>query len=422
MEWAKKLRSSGRLTAGVVAAAVTLMLPGCPSMRKPRGRAAGVRPVQPVGVPTVRVMLTARAVGAAVVSTSGPYRLIVDGKVVHESLAGMAVTEVRRSGQTWQFASLRLAGSQVRMEAVGESLLQYGSLLYRGRFRLLPADGEAIRVVNDLDLESYLAGVLAKELYAGWSLETYRAAAVAARTFAMYQMSRRGPAHACDLGADTFSQVYGGYSAETAKSWQAVQSTRGIVLAHGQPPNERIFLTQYSSCCGGTVNGAAVLRTADDIEPLRGGQTCNDCDASPRYRWPAVKIAKADLHRALSKVYPAAARLGGVSEIRVTATTSYGRAIWVDVLGTRAGAKIRVRAEDIRLALLRGGVRGAAGLYSMNCRMRSAGTDIEFHDGRGFGHGVGLCQYGAQGKAAKGWSAEAILEFYYPGSQLFRVY
>ena len=420
MEWPMKLRWSGHPTAAVLAAAaVVLMLSGCPLTPRPRPRAGAAGTIEPVGVPVVRVMLTARPVDTAAVATSGAFRLVVDGQVVHESLAGMAVTPLRRRGQTWHFASLRVTGQEVEIEAIGDSLLQYGSQLYRGRFRLLPADGDAIVIVNHVDLESYLVGVLPRELFPGWALETYRALAVTARTFALYQMSRRGPSHTHDLGADTGSQVYGGYSAETAKSWRAVQSTRGIVLACGQRPNEKTFLTQYSSCCGGIVNGANVIRTAGDLPPLRGGQVCQDCRASPRYRWAPVRVPRSDIYRALTRAYPATGRLGGVAQIRVASTTPYGRAVWVDVMGTTAGRKIRVRAEDIRLALMRA---GAKGLYSMNCKMRNVGNDIEFHDGRGYGHGVGLCQYGAQGKAVRGVSAEAILEFYYPGSQLLRVY
>ena len=74
------------------------------------------------------------------------------------------------------------------------------------------------------------------------------------------------------------------------------------------------------------------------------------------------------------------------------------------------------------MALLFGGVRAARGLYSMNCDIVDRGGSIEFANGRGFGHGVGLCQWGAQGKALQGWTAERILEAYYPGATLYRIH
>jgi len=239
----------------------------------------------------------------------------------------------------------------------------------------------------------------------------------------MYHKLTFGESHDYDLGSTQSAQVYGGFSAETPKAWRAVRSTHGRVLTFGAEGDERVFMAQYSSCCGGRVNGAAVIRDAPDIEPLRGGQQCTDCMASGRYRWAPVRISKSALHAALGRSYQAAAALAGVKELRVVETTSYGRIVWVDVVSTRPDqTPVRLRAEDIRLSLLRASAPGADKLYSMNCRLRDVGDEIEFYDGRGFGHGVGLCQWGAQGKAAKGATGEEILSFYYPGAKIFRAY
>jgi SpoIID/LytB domain protein len=117
---------------------------------------------------------------------------------------------------------------------------------------------------------------------------------------------------------------------------------------------------------------------------------------------------------------------GGVATVEVTQTTDYGRAVWVRLVGRKQAAgggseTLVLRAEDLRLALIRS-ASSAAKLYSMNCKIRDAGGSIVFHDGRGWGHGVGLCQWGAQGKAEAGWTAGQILEFYYPGAKRIRVY
>lgn len=372
--------------------------------------------------PTIRVLLTRGAVDSGHLATTAAYCVRVDGRVEADADAAMPITGVRRRGGTWHLGGRDLPGRTVVVEGVGESFVQYGRTLYRGRLRLVAEDESTFRVVNAVDLESYLAGVLPRELYADWSLRTYRALAVAARTFALYQMRNFGARHAYDVTADTGSQVYGGLSAETDRAWRAVQSTHGVALACGPPGRERVFCAQYSACCGGVVNAASVLRTCDDIEPLRGGQRCEDCKACKRYRWPAVRVTKAHLYDALRSAYRSAEALGGVRAVRVTKTTDYGRAVWVTVHGTRPGKTLRIRAEGLRLALLRFGGRQGAKLYSMNCTIRDRGEAIEFADGRGFGHGVGLCQWGAQGKAKKGWSAEQILAFYYPGAVLLRAY
>lgn len=371
-------------------------------------------------VPAIRVLLTSAPVAEAVVGTTGGHWLKAGGRVLVESDEALGPVKVRRKGAGWRIGPGYVEGGELVILPEPGHYVRFGETSYRGRLRLLPADGGLI-VINHLDVESYLAGVLSKELYRNWAPQTYRALAVAARTFAMYHMITFGARHEYDLGDTQASQVYGGLSGETERSWQAVRHTHGVVLAYGEPGSERIFMAQYSACCGGRVNGAYVIRSANRIPPLDGGQACDDCSACRRYRWGPVRVAKSDIHRALAARYGAVAALGSLSAIRVRTTTPHGRAVWVDAVGP-AGRSVRLRAEDIRLALLYHGVPAARKLYSMNCRIVDRGESIEFADGRGFGHGVGLCQWGAQGKAAKGWTAEQILRFYYPGATLYRVH
>ncbi|HUT02188.1 MAG TPA: SpoIID/LytB domain-containing protein [Phycisphaerae bacterium] len=372
-------------------------------------------------VPIVRVLLTAAAADEVRVGTTGGYSLQADGRTVAEADEALAPVTVRHQSGGWRVGPWRAAGRELVVRPAPGRFVRFDGVTYRGWLRLVPADGGRLLAINHVDVEGYLAGVLAKELYRTWAPATYRALAVAARTFALYHMTTSGVGKEYDLGSTQASQVYGGLPGETSRSREAVRHTHGTVLAYGPDGQERIFLAQYSACCGGRVNGAYVIRKARLVPPLRGGQVCTDCRACRRYRWGAVRIAKSDIHRALVARYGAAARLGGLSAIRVQTTTPHGRAVWVDAVGP-TGQKVRLRAEDIRLALLFGGVPAAKGLYSMNCRLVDRGGSIEFADGRGFGHGVGLCQWGAQGKAMRGWTAEQILQFYYPGAKLYRVH
>lgn len=379
-------------------------------------------PVVSPGVPDIRVRLTPAAIALAELSTTGGYDLRVDNRPVAQSPGPMPGARVTRSGRTWRFGALSVEGNRAALEAAPGGFVRFNQVKYRGRFLLLPSGEEGIVVVNQLDVENYLAGVLPKELRQNWSLQTYRALAVAARTFALYQMTNASPSREYDVAADQSSQVYGGASAETEVSRRAVQDTRGWVLTYGPLGSERIFLVQYSACCGGTVNTARVIRDAEEIPPLIGGQACDDCQKCPYYRWPPVRVSKADIARAVAAAYPNAADLGGtVARIEVADSTSYGRALWLHLFGPNE-AKVRLRADDLRLALLRSGLPGTKKLYSMNCQIRDAGDCFEFYDGRGHGHGVGLCQWGAQGKSEKGMSGEDILNFYYPGAKIVRAY
>lgn len=415
---------------GLVLAGLTLMALLCRCDQTPVAtiQVGDTDAPPPVGEPvaparrisTIRVLLCSESSGGlARIATTGGYELTMDGRVVAQSGSPMPAVNVScRAGQ-WRIGSGRFAGRRAVLTPADGAMVRIGGNLYRGSLHLIAGEDDGFQAVNHVGLEHYLAGVLPKELYGNWEAATYEALAVAARTFAMYNCLIASPESDYDVGDNESSQCYGGYSAETDKSRAAVDATRGVVLSHGPPGAERIFLAQYSACCGGRVNGAYVIRHAQRVEPLEGGQVCTDCAGCSRYRWPAVRIRKYDILRALQARYRDAGRLSRLDRIEVLTTTDHGRAVWVDVHG--GGSKIRVRAEDIRLSLLSDGPPAARGIYSMNCRMIDRGSVIEFADGRGFGHGVGLCQWGAQAKAARGWTAERILAFYYPGAKLFRV-
>jgi len=406
------------LTAAPVAGSIAVALTAIVCCRCDRTIAPP--PAQLQGVPIVRVRLSVPAGRQLLVGTTGGYRLELDGVGLAESAGPMPPTPFTCSGRSWRFGNLAAEGQEAILRTAGGSCVRVGDTVYRGRLRL-HADGGRLAVINELDLESYLAGVLPRELYPTWAPECYRAVAVAARTFALYHMTAGGSGRDHDLGDDQASQVYGGQSAETAKSWSAVTSTRGTVLTWGPPGQERIFMAQYSACCGGRVNGAYVIRSANRVPPLLGGQECRYCAACPRHRWGEVVLAKADVLRAVAARYPAAGALRDLAAARVAEQTPHGRAVWLDLYDS-SGRSVRLRAEDMRLALLRHGPAAAKKLYSMNCDVVDGGALLRFVNGRGFGHGVGLCQWGAQGMAESGATAEEILQFYYPGARLFRVF
>jgi len=378
-------------------------------------------PLRVDGVPAIRVRLWGQCAGSATVSTSGTYTLRAAGRAVSSGDPALLAAEVTLRDGTWRVAGHEMTGGTIEIVPHRDGRITLGGVQYRGGIQFVAAAG-GFYAVNHVDIESYLAGVLRKELYAHWSDATYEAQVIAARTFAVYKIATFGKGRAYDLTNTQSSQVYGGVSAETDKAWRAVRATHGKVLAYAEPGQElALILAHYSSCCGGTVNAARVLRSADDIPPLRGGQRCNDCRASSRYSWAPVTVTKDELFRCLALVHEEIAQLEGLKEIRVASRLSYGLALWVDIVGP-SGAKVRVRYNDIRSALQRGGSSAAGALHSMNCRMRDRGRSIEFYEGHGFGHGVGLCQWGAEGKARRGWSSSRILKFYYPEVTIHQSY
>ncbi|MBI5725111.1 MAG: SpoIID/LytB domain-containing protein [Planctomycetes bacterium] len=372
-------------------------------------------------VAQIRVRLTDSPVATAKISAGAAYTLYASGQPVAADQKPMPDATVVRSGGKWRINSREFEGAGLELETKADGLVKFEGKQYRGGLLLLPRDADSFVVVNRLDLESYLAGVLARELYPDWPAAVYEALAVAARTFALYQISNFGQSAEYDVSDDQSSQCYGGVAAETPKAWQAVKNTRGWFLAHGPPGRESTLLAQYSSCCGGTVNGIRVLRDMPDIPPYQGGQVCEDCSGSGKYRWPPVRVAKAEIYRAMVKYNPQVSAIGEIRQIKVASSQPSGRTVSVELAG-QGGKSVRVLAESIRLALIQAGSAAGKKLYSMNCRINDVGDYIDFTDGHGFGHGVGLCQWGAKAKADKGWTAKRILEFYYPGAAVFRAY
>ena len=382
-------------------------------------------PIMPAGVPIVRVLIANVGAGESIsVSTTGPYEIHVGGSVVARSMASLGEGKLSRRSGRWSLQAAEYSADELTVVAVGQSCVRVGAGAYRSKVVFTTGPNGGILAVNHLDMESYLTGVLARELYQSWHIRAYQAQAIAARTYAFYEMGTFGRTHCYDLRADQSSQVYGGFQAETDKARRAVEATRGIVLATGPEGHEKVFKAYYSSCCGGTTNSAYVLSGPPvTTGPLAGGQKCDDCKACSRYRWPAVTAPKDIVYRALCRQYRQVADLGGLKTIEVVeeagAGDSFSRPVWINVVGTN-GRKVRIRADDLRISLLRDGQ--TQGLYSMNCRIRDDGDAIVFDRGRGFGHGVGLCQWGTQGKALRGCSVQEILQAYYPGAKLFRAY
>ena len=134
---------------------------------------------------------------------------------------------------------------------------------YRGQFKFIPVTATKFDVINEVDIDAYVAGVVARELLRGWHEETYKAQAIIARTYAIYEIKTIGQGRAWDVYNDERSQVYGGIPDETDKSRAAVNATMGIVATYAPPGGEpHIFKAYFSSCCGGrlAVGGGCVWR------------------------------------------------------------------------------------------------------------------------------------------------------------------
>jgi stage II sporulation protein D len=298
-----------------------------------------------------------------------------------------------------------------------------GDKRFRGTVRLVPQANQTFDVVNNVGVEDYLMGVVTREMPAGWPIEALKAQAVAARTYALFNARiRMNSGRHFDLFADVRSQVYGGLEGETEPARRAVAETVGVVVAWGKAGDERIFETYFSSTCGGTTASAADIFPEDDIPPLRE-RTSDGCTSSPRYRWEMLERKDEFTRRIVGwgrREKHAIAFMGLLKQIQVAGRNKLGRPTRY-LLTDMSGRSFPLGAEQTRFAL---GFEMplAKKPPSSSFEPVDAGDSIRLADGRGFGHGVGLCQYCCNGWARQGKTFRTLLDQSYPGTVLVKAY
>ncbi len=382
------------------------------------------RAIVPRGTPVVRVCILEKKTRVELAFSQPPTIRVGNGAATRLNASGGSGMPITLINSAWQVGDIPAGSGELSIEPAGEGSVSIDGRAYRGSFRLVARSNGKFDVINDVDIDGYLMGVIAKEMLAGWHEEAYRTQAIVARTYALY-VARTGTASASyDLFADTRSQVYGGIAAESAKSRGAVQATRGIVVAYGSPGQERIFKAYFSSCCGGVTQSAADAFGDAAAEPLSEQNIGPVCAASPKFSWAAVVISKPELTRRIrvwGNYNNAPERsIGDVARIDVLSTNPFGRPASFTITDVR-GYRYRLCSEDMRIAINTDASDGPR-IWSSFCRPINEAGHIRFADGHGFGHGVGLCQWCAQEQAKAGVSHEQIVLRAYPKSVLVRAY
>jgi stage II sporulation protein D (peptidoglycan lytic transglycosylase) len=337
---------------------------------------------------------------------------------------------IRRQNGTWQVkdefgremlpGELRPAKSLV-VRAKTRAILDIVSdrkNRYRGYLRIWAEDKDSMVVVNVVDIELYLNGVVGAEMPSYWYKTALRAQCIASRTYALYQTHIRGGGGRWDLASDQSSQVYGGVNRESQRVADAVRDTRGVVLASNWKGKEKLFPAYYSSTCGGHTQDAAAV-FGENLPALKGTicPYCQKVAKTKYYRWGRFTIDKEDVSKRLINRYAALAPLERIVDVKVAARSDYGRVEKLELIGQN-GRKRNLRAEDFRLAIS----TREKPLLSSWYKLSDGGKIWRFDDGHGWGHGVGMCQCGTQGMARTGKNSIAILKHYYPQAMLVRAY
>ncbi len=290
----------------------------------------------------------------------------------------------------------KLSCPRIFIKANGSGVITVNGRRFTGGILLARTDPGNFSVINHAALEDYIKGVLYHEVSHYWPSEVLKAQAVVSRSFALYQM-RENSSRDYDLTSDIYSQVYGGKTSERYRTSRAVNSTSGRVLMYGG----NILPAYYHSTCGGYTENASSLWNIR-IPPLEGG-LCDFCKESPHFTWHTV----IPLSEAADKLRGAGFAVSSIKEIYLSEKNRSGRITQVTVI-TDAG-EVRIPAKDFRNILNPNVVR------STNFTVETADHDLVF-TGTGWGHGVGMCQWGAYFMGKQGYTMEQILNYYYPGA------
>ena len=259
--------------------------------------------------------------------------------------------------------------------------------------------GQKLSVVNQVDLEEYVKGVVPSEVSAAWHPEMLKVQAVAARTYALYN-KMLSAAREYDVMSTIQDQVYRGRLGVDHRVEEAVETTRGMVVTHLQAP----IYAAFSSTAAGPTEDAVNVWANKDLPYLKGVECPFDIE-SPYYQWK-VNVKLDQLEQNLRRQ---GVSVGTIATITPIAYSRAGRVARLRIL--HSGGEAVLRGEDLRKAA------GYTVIPSTQFEVESIGAEVVF-TGYGAGHAVGLCQWGAKELAELGYSYPSILQYYYPGTEL----
>ncbi len=246
-------------------------------------------------------------------------------------------------------------------------------------------------LINELPMEEYIKNVVSAEVGTSWDMEALKAQAVIARTYALYQIKSNNNIN-YDLTSSVLHQVYKGTTIDPRISY-AVINTEGEVLVY----DGKIIEALYHSTCGGKTENAEEV-FGKSYSYMKSVES--NCEISPYWIWER-KIPLTEIEKALN--------LSDIKEIAVKSYTATKRVKAVDII--HGSGILSIKSNDLRKSL------GWSRLPSTNFTITRDNGNITF-EGKGYGHGVGLCQWSALAMARTGMNYKEILAYFYPGTIL----
>ena len=355
-------------------------------------------------VPTVRVQIIENQTR---ISGSANKNLVIrneDGKNV-ASLSGRWRAEIEEDSVLITSGSERLARGNRFQLSSENSTINFEGKSYRGTLWIRAGEGR-LNLLNELALNEYLYGVVKKELSAGWPMAMVRAQAVAARSFALYQILRNQD-KAYDLSSSWLSQVYGGASAETPRIRKGVDQTKGEILTY----RGRIVPAYFHANSGGHIESPARVWGGEPtpfVRPRADTWSLETKHAS----WETTLSRETFVQKLVQGGYPEP-ESGSIS-LQVQKFLPSGRAKILQYASKQG--TVRISANDFRIAI--GPERIKSSWFD---QIRETNNQFRFQ-GRGWGHGVGMSQWGGRAMAEAGHNYREILSFYFAPTKVVGQY
>lgn len=331
------------------------------------------------------------------IKTSGSVYLTEEKTSERYLLVDDAIYEITAWNNLISINTQKLTSPVIIESANPHSYLTIDGTKYRGKFKLY-LEGGKLNIVEYLDIERYLWGVLAPEMGPTWPYEALKAQAVAARTYALYHL-KKGVNY--DLTATTKHQLYTGFERISPQIISAVNETAGEVLVY----NGKIFPAYYHANSGGHTTTPSAVWNTETIHPLKGIPDPYS-RFSKNYSWSLFILAR-DIVEFLNRNGEFVSK---VKDIKIHSKDRSGRVVKFAVITDKG--KIKVDAKALRDFL--GGYEMKSTLIT---RIEKTRNGFKLY-GRGWGHGIGLSQDGAKRMADLGYSYKKILEFYYPKAKI----
>lgn len=339
----------------------------------------------PRNVETVRVLLD-KTSGKIILKTKGIFTVYdVNQLVIKKGIDSIIIDP----------GSLK---ARIRLTA-DNNFFTYKGKNYRGEFYLIPEQNGKVDVIDVVKLEEYLYSVVPSEMPASWPLEALKAQAVCARTYAVKEMLNH-KTKSFDLNADTSSQMYTGMQKEQTKSVQAVKDTSGILAVYDGEPIQSFFHS----------NSGGITEKPENLwgnkVPYLTSVKSPYCKVGQNYSWKTT-ISQSTINDKLQKY-----GVGNVEKIIVLGRTSSDR---VDLLEIHGSNKtIKFKGKDFR------DLFGGTIIKSLRFGIKKDLNGF-YVKGLGFGHGIGLSQWGSYSMAKEDHSFKDILKYYFKGISLAKI-